>query len=185
MPHSDLFRALPRLTTERLLLRPIRTDDVEAIFAYCSDPEVTRYTLFETHRSIADTRSFVSQVMENSANGTSGVWGIELTNAGMLIGTAGFGAVDERHHHTELGYSFARDYWNRGLATEAARELIRFGLNEMRLLRIEARCHPDNAGSIRVLTKAGMEFEGRLRNAYIVHGRVTDALLYAIVANNR
>ena len=47
---GGIFRDLPELETERLLLRKMRLDDAEAMFAYASDPEVTRYVLFETHR---------------------------------------------------------------------------------------------------------------------------------------
>ena len=48
---GGIFRDLPELETERLLLRKMRLDDAEAMFVYASDPEVTRYVLLETLRS--------------------------------------------------------------------------------------------------------------------------------------
>ena len=52
---GGVFADLPELETGRLLLRRMRLDDAEAMFAYASDPEVTRYVLFDTHRSIEDS----------------------------------------------------------------------------------------------------------------------------------
>lgn len=182
MQIARVFRALPTLTTKRLRLRALQYNDAEAIYAYASDEVVTRYTLFETHTSIDDARSFISQIQEEYANGLSGVWGFELQETGALIGTGGFGKVNERHRHSEIGYSLARPYWNRGLGTEAVREIIQFGFRKLRLLRIEARCHPDNIRSIRLLERVGMKYEGRLRHAYIIRGSATDALVFGCSA---
>lgn len=181
MQITDIFRALPALTTKRLRLRALKHNDAEAIYAYASDDAVTRYTLFDTHTSIDDARSFISHIQEEYANGISGIWGFELQETGELIGTGGFGNVSEKHRHSEIGYSLSRYHWNRGLGTEAVREMIRFGFEDLHLLRIEARCHPDNIGSIRLLEKVGMRYEGRLRRAYVIRNTVTDALVYGIV----
>lgn len=181
MQITDVFRALPTLTTPRLRLRALQYNDAQALYAYASDEAVTRYTLFDTHTTIDDARAFISQVQEDYVNGLSGVWGFELVETGELVGTGGFGNVNEKHRHSEIGYSLARCHWNKGLGTEAVRELIRFGFDELRLLRIEARCHPDNIASIRLLENVGMTYEGRLKRAYIIRGTVTDALVFGMV----
>ena len=51
----------PRLETDRLVLRPVTSDDAPAVFRYCANPNVTRFTLFETHQSVADSLWFVEE----------------------------------------------------------------------------------------------------------------------------
>ncbi len=83
------FDDLPELETERLLLRRMRLDDAEAMFAYASDPEVTRYVLWETHRSIEDSEGFLRVATEGYARGDFGGWGIVLKEDGAFVGTCG------------------------------------------------------------------------------------------------
>ncbi len=83
------FEDLPELETERLLLRKMRLDDARAMFAYASDPEVTRYVLFETHRSIEDSRAFLRYAEEGYERGDFGGWGLVLKDSGAFIGTCG------------------------------------------------------------------------------------------------
>jgi len=66
-------------------------------------------------------------------------------------------------------------------ATEAAELLLRFGVDHLQLRRISATCHPDNHASVRVLEKAGLEYEGRMRSHLFVRGAWRDSLLYAAV----
>ena len=72
-----IFANLPELETERLLLRKMRLDDAEAMFAYASDPEVTRYVLWDTHRSVEDSEEFLRHATEGYERGDYGGWGVE------------------------------------------------------------------------------------------------------------
>ena len=85
---GGVFADLPELETERLLLRRMRLDDAEAMFAYASDPEVTRYVLFDTHRSIEDSREFLRFATEGYERGDFGGWGLLLKDSGVFIGPA-------------------------------------------------------------------------------------------------
>ena len=80
-----------------------------------------------------------------------------------------------------MGYEFNPDYWGRGYATEAAREMLRFGFEELQLHRITAGCIADNAASAHVLEKIGMKLEGRLREKEFFKGRWWDHLWYEIL----
>ena len=68
----SVFSNLPELETERLLLRKMRLDDAEALFAYASDPEVTRYVPWDTHRSMEDSESFLGFATEGYESGDFG-----------------------------------------------------------------------------------------------------------------
>ncbi len=100
---GGIFRDLPELETERLLLRKMRLDDAEAMFVYASDPEVTRYVLFETHRSVEDSESFLRLALEGYEREDFGGWGVVLKDSGAFVGTCGLdaGYVPE-HARAEL-----------------------------------------------------------------------------------
>jgi ribosomal-protein-alanine N-acetyltransferase len=180
------FEDLPELETERLLLRKMRLDDARAMFAYASDPEVTRYVLFETHRSIEDSRAFLRYAEEGYERGDFGGWGLVLKDSGAFIGTCGVdvGYAPE-HARAELGYVLSREHWGKGLVPEAVRAVIRFGFGRMELNRIQARCIAENTASARVMEKAGMTYEGTLREYQLIKGAYRDMKFYSILRRER
>ncbi len=72
------------------------------------------------------------------------------------------------------------EYWGRGYATEVAQALVEFA-QASGMHRVEATCHPDNAASVRVLAKAGLTLEGRLRDHLLVRGAWRDSLLFSVI----
>ncbi len=179
---TTLFADLPKLETERLLLRRMRPDDAEDMFAYASDPEVTRYVLWDTHRSVEDSRAFLRFATEGYERGDFGGWGLVLKASGAFIGTCGMEADYAREHsRAELGYVLAREHWGRGLMPEAVRRVIRFCFGWMDLNRVEARCIAENTASARVMEKAGMTYEGTLREREYIKGAYRDMKLYSIL----
>jgi RimJ/RimL family protein N-acetyltransferase len=169
-----------RLETERLVLREFVADDVAAVHEYASDPEVSRFMTWGPNTFEA-TREFVATVIARPADGDEFGFAITLRDSGRLIGSVGIGIWSNEHRRGELGYVLHRAYWSQGFATEATRRIVRYGFDEMDLHRIEATCHPDNRGSVRVLEKAGFQFEGRLRGHMQARGQWRDSLLYAAI----
>jgi ribosomal-protein-alanine N-acetyltransferase len=177
-----VFANLPELETERLLLRRMRLADAEAMFIYASDPEVTRYVLWDTHRSIEDSESFLRFAIEGYEKGDFGGWGVVLKDSGVFIGTCGLDAgYAPEHARAELGYVLSREHWGKGLMPEAARAVIAFGFGRMELNRIQARCIAENTASARVMEKAGMTYEGTLRESEFIKGAYRDMKLYSIL----
>lgn len=176
------FGDLPALHTERLLLRRMTLDDAEGMFAYASDPEVTRYVLWDTHRTLEDSKNFLRFAVEGYERGDFGGWGIVHRESGRFIGTCGLDAgYDAQHARAELGYVLAREFWRRGLTPEAVREVIRFGFERLALNRIEARCIAENHASARVMEKVGMAYEGTMRRREYIKGAYRDMKLYSIL----
>jgi [ribosomal protein S5]-alanine N-acetyltransferase len=177
-----VFSNLPELETERLLLRKMRLDDAEAMFAYASDPEVTRYVPWDTHRSMEDSESFLGFATEGYERGDFGGWGVVLKDDGVFIGTCGIdvGYAPE-HARAELGYVLSREHWGKGLMPEAVRAVIRLSFGRMGLNRVEARCIAENTASARVMEKAGMTYEGTLREREFIKGAYRDMKLYSIL----
>ncbi|MEK5230938.1 GNAT family protein [Lysinibacillus sp. FSL K6-0232] len=169
---------IPILTTERLLLRPVTLQDVEAMFAYTSHANVARYVTWEAHQNLEDTKAFITFILDGYQQGNHLLWGIEYK--GTLIGTIDFVAINDNHQYGEIGYVLAEDYWNKGITTEATKRLIDFGFQELGLVRIQARCFEENIGSQKVMEKSGMLFEGLLRKSMFVKGDYQNIKMYAI-----
>lgn len=177
------FTQLPRLETERLVLRPVTFDDVPAIHQYCSDPDVARYTTWHPHQSLLETQAYVGAVQDQYDRDEPSPWGVEHRAEGVLIGTCGFVARSPEHHRAELGYTLARRYWGQGYMTEAVRAIIAFAFDHLDVNRIEAVCDAENLASARVLEKSGLAFEGILRDYLLIKGRYRNVRMYAAVKN--
>jgi len=177
------FVDLPEIQTERLLLRKVTPGDAEDMLAYISDPEVARHTTWEPYDSIEQVRDHLRSVISNYERGEPANWGVTLRESGRLIGMCGFmaGSWEPEYARASLGYAIAREYWDRGLTTEAVRAAIAFGFNHLSLNRIEARCIAENTASERVMQKAGLSYEGTLRDYVFRKGAYRDYKVYSIL----
>ncbi len=98
-----------------------------------------------------------------------------------MIGTIDFVSWNQHHGNAEIGYALSRDYWGKGICTEAAKEIIAFGFERMDLMRIQAKCMVDNIGSAKVMEKVGMTYEGTLRKAMKIKQEHVDLNVYSIL----
>lgn len=178
---DNIYADLPTLETERLVLRKVKPGDKRDIFDYASDEEITRYTVWYSHRSLLDTQLFLDSVLAQYRRHDVAPWGVVDKATGKLIGTAGYISWDTVNAKAEVGYVLSRLYWNRGYMTEAVGRIVSFGFEHMDLVRIEARCHPANIGSARVMEKCGMQFEGVLRKHIVAKGVHEDVKMYAVI----
>lgn len=178
---EEIFTDIPTLQTPRLILRKMRLDDAADLFEYASDPEVSTYTTWGPHTSIQDSLEFLTRILSLYEGGQLADWGIEHKSDGKFIGTCGFAEWSPYHSRGEIGYAMSRKYWGQGLMTEAAREIIAFGFTQMQLNRVEARCIVANVGSARVMEKAGMTYEGILREQMYAKGDYHDLKIYSIL----
>jgi RimJ/RimL family protein N-acetyltransferase len=141
------------LITTRLRLRRPKAADADAIFSrYASDPEVTRFLGWPTHRSLADTRDFLAYADLEWAQWPAGAYLIESRETGLLLGTTGLSF--ESLTEAETGYVLARDAWGHGYATEALSAVVQLAPS-LGVRFLYAHCHPDHRASCRVLEKAG------------------------------
>lgn len=178
---EKIYSDLPILETERLILRKITKEDIEDMYLYGSDEEVSKYVTWNTHETIADTKDFVEFVLNKYENKQVSPWGIEYKENGKFIGTIDFVWWQPNHKIAEMGYVISKDYWGKGLTTEVAKGLVKFGFEKMGLVRVQARCDVENIGSARVMEKAGMTFEGIIRKGIFVKGKHRDLKIYSIL----
>ena len=148
------------------MLRPLVSDDIDDVYAYCSDPAVGPDAGWAPHRTREDSRMFVEVIASEPH-----VFGIfEKTGAGTgatgpCIGSIGL-IRDPQRRNVDclmLGYALARTAWGRGCMTEAADEMLRYGFEELGLGLITCTHYTFNDRSRRVIEKAGFVHEAKGR----------------------
>ena len=149
------------LETERLILRHFTPDDLHDLAAIYGDADVMRY--IGRGEPWPDTRiqSFVKLQIEQSERLGFCLWKLlAKTPPGphTLIGFCGLQPLSGTPD-VEIGWWLAKAYWGRGLATEAARAVLRFGFESVGLTRIVAIAQPANRPSVHIMEKLGMSFE--------------------------
>lgn len=174
---------IPRIETERLILRKITAEDVDNIFEYASITEVTTFVLWETHKTKRDTLDFVKFAEEQFINGSSIVWGIEIKSEKKLIGSIDLRDWKTIHKCGDIGYAISKKYWNKGYVSEAMKAVMKFGFEPLHLNRIEAHCEEENIGSWRVMQKCGMKYEGTLREKVFIKGKFRSMKMYSLLKN--
>ena len=155
--------SVPELLTARLRLRGWREEDVEPLAAINADPRVGEW--LGGTRDLEQTRDAIARWMDHWRERGFGLWGVEELASGSLIGRIGLMHWDDwpaGDHDAEVGWTLAPSAWGRGLATEGAREALRFGFAERDLQHIISITLPTNLRSQRVMTKLGLTRRGEV-----------------------
>jgi RimJ/RimL family protein N-acetyltransferase len=162
--------------SERLTMRPLSTDDAEALHDAYRDVDLMRWWSSAPHADLAETRAYLTP------RATTDPWtGWAITLDGTAIGTVS--AHRRRPGVYEIGYLLARRYWGQGYAREAVSRLIDLLIVEEGARRIFADTDPDNAGSIALLERLGFRREGLLREEWETHIGIRDTLLLGLLAH--
>ncbi len=146
----------PHLRSDRLWLSPFVEADAPAVFAYASNPNVSRHTTWNTHESVADAEYFIRFVQGYE---TDFCWAIRLSQDGDAVGAIEFG-IDDRLCGS-VHFVLAEHLWNQGLMTEAVTAVLVWGFDALAELdRVVTAAVSANTGSRRVLEKCGFELTG-------------------------
>ena len=137
--------------------------DAAELFEYAKDPDVGPNAGWKPHANPAESRMIIDQLFRRNMT-----WAITEKETGAVIGSIGFEEDKYRPqiNSREMGYSLAKSRWGRGYMTEAARRLIRYGFDELKLDVLMIRTSNTNLRSQRVIDKCGFVYEGTLRRAY-------------------
>jgi len=169
------------LETNRLFVEPYRDEDLPDIFAYASQPEITNFLTWEPHKSIDDSRQFLTWVRSSNRNERGSLFftfGIRLKETGRVIGSVQFS--QPKPWMGQLDYALSSAYWNKGLMPEAASAVKTWALEAMpEIVRFQCYCDPENHGSRRVMEKIGLNFECVQKKVFLVKGQITDLAYYA------
>lgn len=172
------------IITDRLILRPFTEDDLDAMHAYQSLPEVTRY-LYWGERDRAATAAALKKRLTMSALEKEGdilVLAVLLRESGDLVGDVNLAWLSEEHQQGEFGFVFHPAFHGRGYGREAAVEMLRLGFEGLGLHRIVGRADGRNAASANLMSKLGMRREAHFVRNEIVKGEWTDEVVYAMLS---
>lgn len=182
MEIKDIFLDLPTLETKRLLLRKYKKEDMDDLYEYASDEEVTRYLTFETYKNMEDANQYIQTLLEKYRNGNEvSPWAIEWKQNHKMIGSIGINQWDIENYYIQIGYVLNKKYWNQGIMTEALKTVIDFAFKNMNIERIELTHDVRNIGSGKVMLKNGLKQEGILRKSKYIKGEFIDCSYYSIL----
>ncbi len=166
----------PVIETGRLILRPLRADDADALHPVYCDVEANTYNARPATGNVAETRERVARAVADTA---WRAWAITLRGDDRAIGTVA--SYEKRQGKvSEIGYQLCRDRWGNGYATEAVAALVDLLFAEGQR-RVFADTDPDNKASIAVVERLGFTLEARLRAEWETHIGVRDSLIFGLL----
>ena len=175
------MQELPTIATERLLLRPFTLDDAADVQRLAGDQAVADTTLSIPHPyPDGAAEQWISSHAERFESHEIMTLAVTLRDGGELAGCISL-RLNDAHGRAELGYWMGVPYWNRGYCSEAARALVAYGFEQMGLHRVYAYHFVRNPASGRVMQKAGMTYEGTLRQHAKKRERYEDLAAYGIL----
>lgn len=156
-----------KLTTQRLILRPWVQSDAESLYEYAKDPAVGPIAGWPSHTSVENSREIIKNVLAVNEN-----YAVCLKENNIAIGTIGLmtgknSNFDLPDTEAEIGYWIGVPFWGKGLITEAARELIRHGFEDLKLEKLWCGYFEGNIKSKRVQEKCGFIYHHTNKNIYV------------------
>jgi [ribosomal protein S5]-alanine N-acetyltransferase len=167
------------LETERLILRSWNLDDAEDFYEYAKNPDVGPNAGWKPHDSKEESMSILKNFIEKDE-----VWAIVCKENNKVIGSLGLhndGKRDKDINAKMVGYVLSKDYWGKGLMTEAVKRVIQFAFEDVKVDLLSCYHFSFNVRSKRVILKCGFKYEGTLRLSYkLFDGTTYDDCCYSI-----
>lgn len=159
LPKRSLhLESTPPLETERLILRKLTFDDIDDMYAIYSDERVNKFLPWFPFASKAETEKYLKEnIMPQYENQFSCRYCVELKDMGKVIGYVSLGCIDLKNRSGDLGYGLMKEYWNRGIITEASKEILKW-LKDCGFRCITATHDVNNPASGEVMKKLGMKY---------------------------
>ena len=176
-----VFSHLPELKTSRLTLRKMLVADTADMYDYACRQDVTKYLTWNPHPDRAYTKEYLQYLGSRYAVGMFYDWAVIYEPDHKMVGTCGFTSFNCSSDSAEVGYVLNPDYWGKGIATEALTRVLRFGFEELKLHRIEAKFIEENKRSLHVMEKVGMTLEGVCREGMLVKGKYVNVGVCSIL----
>jgi RimJ/RimL family protein N-acetyltransferase len=170
------------VTTERLVIRPLATDDLLRHHAIFSNSDVVRY-LYEEPFDLHGAQEHLARRCRVELP-QEGEWlnlGVEVEGEGILIGELGLALLNATNRHCEIGYVFDPAFSGNGYATEGAAFMVEMAFSILNAHRVSARLDARNLSSQHLLERLGMRREGHLIENEFVKGEWTDEAVYAVL----
>ena len=164
------------MDNKKINLRRLQASDVNLEYVnWMNDSEINKYleSRYEVH-SLSSIKTFVEAMRSEKSNF---LFGIFCNKTSLHIGNIKLGPIDYRYMRSEIGLIVGnRNFWGKGIATEAISAICKFASEELKLRKVEAGCYSSNIGSKKAFEKAGFEVEGILREHFYCNGKSEDSI---------
>jgi len=149
----------PRLETKRLLLRAVKSDDVDSIYkCWMQDEDISRYMCWKASSDIEDTKKFVKYELTQIENNQWNRWIIILKETAAVIGTC-LVFYNEAECNWDISYNLGKKYWGNGYALEAMKKVLAYASQKLGMRECIAVHAIQNPASGKVISKLGFSFE--------------------------
>jgi [ribosomal protein S5]-alanine N-acetyltransferase len=166
------------LLLDILVLRPLEETDVEQLYQFRNNFEITQY-LGGFSRGFSRT-SLLDWIKFHRQQSDEVLWGIALKADNRCIGHIGLYKIDHRVQKAELGILIGdQNYQGQGLGTKIAQAMVDYGFQQLNLNKISAIVLSHNERSLRLFSKLGFRQEGILRDEYFLQGKHIDGILFS------
>ncbi len=173
----------PKLETERLILRAPKYADVTDVFDICSHPDSCRFADWYPHSEKSETKAYISWLKKQMRNSRQNgyTWFVEQKEKQKVIATISVVEWDHSGNIATVGYTLSHEYQHKGYATEMLLAVLRYLFFSESAVRVQAKVMLENAPSIRLLERVGMQKEGLLRRGAYCKTECVDVYLYALL----
>jgi glyoxylase I family protein len=175
-PATPIEAAGPVLKTARLVMRPLKRSDAEALLPIFSDAETLRYWAHGPVAGLGEVRDIIARNLppQNAPQSS-----FAITRDGVTIGVFNF--YRQQDGMAGLGYILDKRMWGQGYVSEAIEAALDHGFGTLNLRRIWLEIDPRNFGSVRVAQKCGFSAEGVARESFLLDGEYLDSVYYSML----
>jgi len=182
--NDKVFDKFPILETDRLKLVRHDLSHADDMYTLRTDEQVMAYLDVYPPKSVSDIEIKIKENIKDFDDKKGINWIITKKDSPEAIGYMGLWRIDQTNHRGELGYALKREYWNQGIATEAATKIINFGFDDIQLNTVMANTNPLNSSSQALLKKLGFVREAYFRQDYFFDGRYLDSAIYGLIKDD-
>lgn len=179
--NEKVFDRFPILNTDRLQLVRHSLDHANDMYELRTDKDVMKFLDTSPPKSISDIENKIKENISNFDDKVGINWIIKLKESKEAIGYLGIWRIDKQNNRGELGYALKKKFWQKGIATEAAKTVINYGFDQMELNTIMANTNPQNKPSQSLLSKLGFIQEAHFRQDYYFDGKYLDSAIYGLI----
>lgn len=176
--------SISNIKTDRLLLVPVAAEHLDDLLLVNGDEQVTHFLPYETWSGRSDAEAWLARMNLLSQAGSCRQLVVQQREDDRVIGSLLFFDFDENSRRLEIGYALGREFWGKGLMSEAVRGACSYAFSEWGIRRIEAEVNVANTASCKLLEAVGFQLEGRLRQRWTIKGRTYDTYFYGLIADD-